>query len=617
MSRVAWLAYAASILLCACASTGPRQLSGPLRLRAETQLGAGQWHDALHTCTAVLRRNPEDCAARYCELIGQTMTFVDQLNSYVLPRFRQEGRAGLGDLFHLWKLNRQLARAAQSADETTSRSCEFSVPRMPLLIGDRSDPIVDGELRGQWTLRDAHTLGAILYAFRYLYGNVLGHSRVPPPPRGESLPGLPDDLQRMARHLAEQDVLLRQPADPAVPRGGWYPRGGADAGGGPGSGDELLIDIFRPGTSERVFDFSGAGFARAESLPRGALTLTSVLPRQRCGYQRWHIDTLISGKQVGATDGMSFSPDGSQLVVPIKKDGHYQIHIMKADGKGAVCLTCGPGSGSNDGVRWQPGGDALLFISDRDHPHSLGGAGGGAGQDLYVMRSDGSRQTRLTRSHAWATNYHVNWSMDGRRIVWGSTEARTWDVMIADYVDDPAGSRLSHVRRLTHDTTWWETHGFSADGKAVIATNTRAGLMSADLYAIDIESGKRTRLTDDPAWDEHAHLSPDGRKLAWISGRWQPASMLRLNATGLSPLLDFFWIVPGVFFEFINHPAGYATELSLMDADGGHIQRLTTAGEIVADNQWSPDGRRIVFRQQKPRVFGAGSIRVLTFDDCE
>jgi TolB protein len=417
----------------------------------------------------------------------------------------------------------------------------------------------------------------------------------------------------MGQHLAAQDQLLAEPADPAALRGGWHDR---DGDGVISAGDELLIDIFRPGTNERVFDFSDACFVRSESLPLGALTKAAELPRPRCGYKRWHIDTLLSGRDVAGTDGMSFSPDGSKLVLPIRHAGHYQIQVTRADGTGAVCLTC-DAPGTNDGVRWQPGGDALLFVSDRDHPFSQGGAGGGVGQELYVMRSDGSHPTRLTHSHAWATNYHANWSMDGRRIVWGNTESHAWDVMVADYVEDAAGPRLANVKRLAHDTTWWETHGFSVDGRSIIATNTRAGFMSPDLYAIDIATGQRTRLTDDPAWDEHAHLSPDGRKLAWISGRWQPASVLRLNRGQLWPLFDFFWIVPGIFFEILNHPAGYATELTLMDADGKQVQRLTFEGEIAADNEWSPDGRRILFRQQQPRLFGAGRIRILTFDDCE
>jgi len=110
----------------------------------------------------------------------------------------------------------------------------------------------------------------------------------------------------------------------------------------------------------------------------------------------------------------------------------------------------------------------MIFISDRDHPYATGNAGGGFGQELYAMHPDGTQPTRLTFSNAWATNYHVNWSPDGMHVIWGSTETYAWDVMIADFVSDASGMRLQSPRRLVHDTTWWETHGFTADNQNVI-----------------------------------------------------------------------------------------------------------------------------------------------------
>ena len=74
-----------------------------------------------------------------------------------------------------------------------------------------------------------------------------------------------------------------------------------------------------------------------------------------------------------------------------------------------------------------------------------------------------------------------SYSPDGKRIVWGSTEARTWDVMVADFVSDASGMRLESPRRVVHDTTWWETHGFTPDGRRVITTNTRAGMLATDI----------------------------------------------------------------------------------------------------------------------------------------
>ena len=75
------------------------------------------------------------------------------------------------------------------------------------------------------------------------------------------------------------------------------------------------------------------------------------------------------------------------------------------------------------------------------------------------------------------------------------------------------------------------------------------------------------------------------------------------------------WIGPGIFFDLLPS-AGYSTELTMMDADGANVQELTTDDLIVADNEWSPDGRRIIFRQTDMGSKAATKIRILTFDDC-
>jgi TolB protein len=588
-------------------------LHGKLQESVAASFAASRWDDALSVCEQIESANPRDCNARYCDLVARTMLVVDQVDDFIVPH---SGFALLlKGVFGIPKLKKGFARATQSAEAVVALSCEYDLPSVPLLVGTESDPILRGDVRGRWTPRDAHLLAAIFSSMHYLLDIATGSKPVlAPAPAGEA-PPLPALLAAMRDHLKAQDALLfAQPADPSVLRGGWLDRNGNGAADAP---DELLVDIFEPGSDKRVFDFSQAEFVRGEALPAAPLTPTAELPPARCGYRKFHIDDLVTGSDVQPTDGMSFSPDGAHVALPLRTKGKFQVHVLDAgskdNGKHDVCLTCDQ-PGNNDGVRWRPGGDALLFVSDRDHPFPLGNDGGGFGQELYVMRPDGSQATRLTRSHAWATNYHPNWSPDGKRIVWGSTEEHAWDVMVADFVSDASGMRLESPRRLVHDTTWWETHGFSTDGRSVIATNTRAGFLSTDIYAVDVDDGRRRRLTTALAWDEHAHLSPDGRKLAWISGRHRPASVAWLNDGSISPLFDFFWIVPGIFFEFLP-PAGYTTELTLMDADGNGVEPLTTDGRIVADSEWSSDGRRIIFRQSDVTT-ESNVIRVLTFDDC-
>jgi Tol biopolymer transport system component len=599
MSR-AWQVALVSLLACSDSAPPPDPTAAAF--------AEGRFADALSACGG------DPCAASYCELVARTMLWVDDFNRVLLPTFRStdisQATGNQQNLADLLRISGDMAKISGLVQDVQAGQCEYSIPTLPFLIGDAFDPIVEADIRGTWTPGSAAFIGAVIDSIRYLFAVAVGGATVPPAPSGESVPGLPDLLSSVRDRIAAHLSWVRaHPVTPSDGRGGWFD---ANGDGVMGEGDQLLIDLFERGSPKRVYDFEGAIPVDHESLPRGVLVPS--LPPAKCGYAKWHIDTLFD-KDVGTTDGLSFSPDGGRIAFPMKVNGLYQVHTF--DGSALTCLTCSHPTSWNDGVRWRPlHPETMLFISTRDHPHSVGGAGGGFGQELYAMRADGTGATRLTTSGAWATNYHANWSHDGSRIVWGTTEDRTWDVMVADFKDDAAGMRLENPKRLVRDTSWWETHDFSIDGTKVITTNTRAGWQSADIYAIDIASGAKTRLTDDPAWDEHAHLSPDGREMSWISGRWRPASVSRMTDGSLGATYDFFWIGPAIFTNFVNPPAGFSTELTLMSTDGTGITRLTTDDQVCADNVWSPDGTKILFRQTPTGTQNPARIRMLTFDDC-
>lgn len=328
-----------------------------------------------------------------------------------------------------------------------------------------------------------------------------------------------------------------------------------------------------------------------------------------CDYTSFQTTVLRSG---GGNPGWRFN---EKIVYNETVEGQRQVHTIHPGTSEVTCLTCGS-LGDNDGPEWSPDGQKILFISDRDHPFSFGSAGGGAGQELYVMDANGTKQTRLTISPSHATNIHAHFSNDGKKVLWSTTTNWTWDVLIADFVEDNNGAHLENITPLTHDTTWYETHDFSPDDEKILFTNTRDGLLNGEIYTMELENGEVkleggevSRLTDFSGWDEHAHFSPDGEKIAWISSRHQRAALERFPLSGLPPILDFWLVFPATPASFINPPVGYTTELYLMDVDGENIQRLTFAGGVAADNSWSPDGTSIAYGL-------GGALHLLTFD-CE
>lgn len=80
-----------------------------------------------------------------------------------------------------------------------------------------------------------------------------------------------------------------------------------------------------------------------------------------------------------------FSPDGSKIVFQSIRDGQAEIYVMNSDGTAQTRLT--KDSAADTAPAWSPDGTKILFTSLRDGPTSPA---------LYVMNADGSAQTRVT-----------------------------------------------------------------------------------------------------------------------------------------------------------------------------------------------------------------------------
>ena len=108
---------------------------------------------------------------------------------------------------------------------------------------------------------------------------------------------------------------------------------------------------------------------------------------------------------------------------------------------------------------------------------------------------------------------------------------------------------------------------YSPDGQFIYFNSERSGTMQ--IWRMKADGSETTQITQDEFNNWFPHLSPDGRKLSWISARWRPASFSRLTDGSILPVNDFFWIVPAILYEFVNPPAGFSTELTLKRSDFG------------------------------------------------
>ena len=127
-------------------------------------------------------------------------------------------------------------------------------------------------------------------------------------------------------------------------------------------------------------------------------------------------------------------------------------------------------------------------------------------------------------------------------------------------------------------------------GSRIAFTSFRNG--SFDLYVMNADGSKQRRLTT-PAGGNWASAawSPDGRRIAFESGRGT-------------------CILDGHFVSERNAGTG-DVDISVANADGSGLRRVTRGPGVDCAPAWSPDGRKIAFQRSLVRREGD---RVVGFD---
>jgi TolB protein len=169
---------------------------------------------------------------------------------------------------------------------------------------------------------------------------------------------------------------------------------------------------------------------------------------------------LTPNSKVYSAEG-SYSADGKQIVYSAGTAGNVQLFTMNADGTGAKQITTALNC-YNGGPFFSPDAKKVIFRSDRKEKDRL---------QLYVVNSDGTNEKALTTNDKWVY-WAPYWYKDGKHIIYTA----------ADHSNEMARPNY-------------------------------------DLYWLNIETGKTTRITHAPGQDVLPVFSPDYKKLMWTSSR--------------------------------------------------------------------------------------------------
>ncbi len=245
--------------------------------------------------------------------------------------------------------------------------------------------------------------------------------------------------------------------------------------------------------------------------------------RNTCGYFSPDGNTLIFASTAGREDAGEPAAGYQREGRDYRWSYPAGMEIFRADGWQGAISAIEPGGRvnlarhpitRNDAYDAEgsisPDGKWIIFTSNRD-----------GDLELYAMKPDGTRQTRLT--HAPGYDGGPFFSPDGKRVVYRSDRAGDGllRIFVADVVYDRAGDivGLSNERRITpEEHVHWGPY-WHPNGRHIVYATSLHGQDNYELYLMRADGSRKTRVTLTPGADVLPVFSPDGKYLMWSSKR--------------------------------------------------------------------------------------------------
>jgi hypothetical protein len=282
------------------------------------------------------------------------------------------------------------------------------------------------------------------------------------------------------------------------------------------------------------------------------LLLCTVSPA--AAQQQWHYHLKFGDDFMGYDNMMSQWDSANDRILYFSRgaDGYYDIYITNQDKTANFCVTCDRVFLPNRHMGspfFLPGGEFIAFAAERaTHPNGYcqywwcgsfaALPGYGAYNDLWIVRSDGTKAWQLTAfSDTQSTALIIPVvSPDGRKIMWSNHSDNLnpfasdwhfwgrWQIQIADLVwssgaygvGDPG---IVNIRTFEPQLGLNEGSSFTPDSRRIQFTSTNPSApLQTTLWSVDVDTLTDLRqLTSDGGFNEHPIVTPSGEQIVFMS----------------------------------------------------------------------------------------------------
>lgn len=312
-----------------------------------------------------------------------------------------------------------------------------------------------------------------------------------------------------------------------------------------------------------------------------------------CGITLAAVLTLALLAGCGEAASSAHTPSSAALTSPLffvsERDGNREVYRLAPGDSAAVRLT--QHAAHDYPLAPSPDGTALVVGRLMETP-------AGYREQLLLWEAHAATLRPLTPVLGRAR--HPAWSPDGRWIVFEADGPSFSDL----YRIERDGTRPTRLTDAPHGSF---EPAVSPDGEHIVFASSRDG--QAELYRMAADGAEQTRLPASPRDEWNARWAPDGRHIAFLSTargrdelfvmRSDATNRRRLNATradgGTLDVLEGepAWSPDGTRLAYTTRRRDGHSQVWVVDLATGRHTALTDSTEHADQPAWSPDGRTL------------------------